>query len=228
MQSIFFNIKKIIIDKYGNYVIQYIIKNIIVINDENRKVIKNFNWNEIFKFILDDFVNYSNQKYSSNVIEKIFMIDELKPKMIEKLKNPEITRNLIFEKYGNYVIQKGLHFAEDKDKDIILQIIGYSSEDIQKVEFGKKLINKLMTKYPKLINFINDSQRNQNDLNENLIKINENKDNHIINDTLKKDNNNANNLPKHKNIQNNDAYGQIYKDKNSNDNTTKIINNDNL
>ena len=98
LQSIFFNIKKIIIDKYGNYVIQYIIKNIIVINDENRKVIKNFNWNEIFKFILDDFVNYSNQKYSSNVIEKIFMIDELKPKMIEKLKNPEITKNLIIEK----------------------------------------------------------------------------------------------------------------------------------
>ena len=223
LESIFFNIKKIIIDKYGNYVIQYIIKNIIIINDENRKEIKNFNWNEIFKFILDDFINYSTQKYSSNVVEKLFLINELKPKIFEKLKNPEITKNLIFEKYGNYVIQKGLNLAEDKDRDIILQIIAHFSNEFQKVEFGKKLINKLMTKYPKLINYINDNNKNMNNSNENLININNNKNNYINNNSIKNNNVISSNLLKNQNIENNINFEKPFKEKS--DNTKDKANN---
>jgi hypothetical protein len=154
LDSILINIKEIIVDKYGNYVVQYIIKNILLSNQKSQYV-KNLNLNEIFKFILDDFVNYSNQKFSSNVIEKLFTIDEIKPELIKKLKNPEIAKSLLFEKYGNYVIQKGLNFAEDNDREEIFKIIGDLSEELKKVEFGNKLLNKLLTKYPKLKDYLN-------------------------------------------------------------------------
>ena len=187
LESIFLNIKEIIIDKYGNYVIQYIIKNIITMDGENHQNIKKFNLHEIFKFILDDFVKYSNQKYSSNVIEKLFSIDELKPELYQKLKTPDITKNLLLEKYGNYVIQKGLNLAEDKDKDELLKIIGNLSEELKTIEFGNKLLNKLMTKYPKLINYMNDKKENDMMHNDN---INNNFNNNAINKIY---NNNCNN-----------------------------------
>ena len=162
LEIIFKNIKEIIIDKYGNYVIQFIIKNKINTDEENPQNIKKFNLTEIFNFIMDDFVNYSNQKYSSNVIEKLLILDELRPQIIIKLKNLEITRSLLFEKFGNYVIQKALHFADDNDKDELLKNIGILSEELRKVDFGNKLLNKLMTKYPKLINYMKGNDKNIN------------------------------------------------------------------
>ena len=166
LESILSNIKEIIIDKYGNYVVQYIIKNIITNNQKSHEI-KNINLLEIFKFILDDFVNYSNQKYSSNVIEKLFMIEELKQDLIEKIKDPKIVRSLLFEKYGNYVIQKGLNFAEDNDREEIFKIIGDLLEELKKVEFGNKLLNKLMNKYPKLKDYLNKNNISKQDINYN-------------------------------------------------------------
>ena len=216
LESIFLHIKEIIIDKYGNYVVQYIIKNLIDLNKDNQKNIKNFNWYEIFKFILDDFVNYSNQKYSSNVIEKLFTIDALKLKMIEKLKNRNITKNLLFEKYGNYVIQKSLLFAENKDRDELLRIIADLSEELINFDFGNKLLNKLTTKYPELINYIEQKNKNNSEKNEILKnkEVNSFKNNNIINNNINKESFNQNEI-------NNSNIGQFRNEKKIN----KINNN---
>ena len=217
LESVFINIKEIIIDKYGNYVVQYIIKNLINVENENQKEIKNFNWYEIFKFILEDFVNYSNQKYSSNVIEKLFTIEELKPKLIEKLKHPDIVRNLLLEKYGNYVVQKGLHFAEKKDRDVLLKIIADLSDELKNIDFGNKLMNKLMTKYPELIKYMNDKDKKAEELkgksmnNDGHIYIN---NKYISNDDVDKVNNNQK-------IKNNDTLDKFCNDKKYNKTNTK-------
>ena len=209
LESILSNIKEIIIDKYGNYVVQYIIKNIII-NSQKSQEIKNLNLHEIFKFILDDFVNYSNQKYSSNVIEKLFMLEELKQDLIEKLKNPKIARSLLFEKYGNYVIQKGLNFAEDNDREEIFKIIGDLSEDLKKIEFGNKLLNKLLNKYPKLKDYLNKNNKNMQDTNSNNKSEDDKKGLNNING-----NNNANMVLNPNYILKNNDINKLYKDKNT-------------
>ena len=191
LEIIFSNIKEIFVNKYGNYVVQYIIKNII---NNNTKKLKKFNFNEIFKFIFNDFISYSNQKYSSNVIEKLFTIKELKNDMIQKIKNPEIIKALLLENYGNYVVQKGLNYAENDDRNNILAIIGKLSEELKQVEFGNKLLNKLMIKYPNLIDYMSDKNVNNNFNNINKPKTN--KENNIIN-------NNENYIYNQNNINNN-------------------------
>ena len=208
VECILSNIKEIIIDKYGNYVVQYIIKNIII-NSQKSQDIKKFNFREIFKFILDDFVNYSNQKYSSNVIEKLFSIEELRQDLIEKLKNPEIAKNLLFEKYGNYVIQKGLNFAEINDREEIFKIIGNLSNELKKVEFGNKLLNKLLTKYPKLKEYLNKNNKHKQDMNNNHNLENDKK--YINNNSI----NIVNMVHNSEYKLNNNDINKLYKDKNN-------------
>ena len=114
--------------------------------------------------------------------------------MIQKIKNPEIIKALLLENYGNYVVQKGLNYAENDDRNNILAIIGKLSEELKQVEFGNKLLNKLMIKYPNLIDYMSDKNVNNNFNNINKPKTN--KENNIIN-------NNENYIYNQNNINNN-------------------------
>ena len=46
---------------------------------------------------------------------------------------------------------------------------GNLSEELKTIEFGNKLLNKLMTKYPKLINYMNDKKENDMVNNDNKL-----------------------------------------------------------
>ncbi len=60
LKNLIFISKHLMTDIYGNYVIQYLLS----LNDSN------FN-SCLIKYILNDLVFLSKQKYSSNVIEKV-------------------------------------------------------------------------------------------------------------------------------------------------------------
>ena len=138
------------------------------------------------------------------------MLEELKQDLIEKLKNPKTARSLLFEKYGNYVIQKGLNFAEDNDREEIFKIIGDLSEDLKKIEFGNKLLNKLLNKYPKLKDYLNKNNKNMQDTNSNNKSEDDKKGLNNING-----NNNANMVLNPNYILKNNDINKLYKDKNN-------------
>ena len=213
LESIFIKIKEIVIDQYGNYVIQYVLK---IIKEQN---ITKYNLKEIFKFIIEDLVTYSNQKFCSNVIEKLFGVDELKIALLAKLEQPEIMKALLVAHFGNYVVQKALNYSNTDEQNKLLKIIATMVGDLKKLEFGFKLYNKLVSKYPTLLTIIyNTSKTNEQNLddNENNEDINNEE-----NDDNEHDNSNSNENINHFSRSNNDI-------KNNNIMENKDINNDNI
>jgi hypothetical protein len=133
----------LIVDQYGNYVIQYIIK----INGNERN-------ENIFNVIIKDLTFYSNQKFSSNVLEKFFLFDNLKEKLIDKIMEGDNLKKMLFDLYGNYVVQKALLYCDVYSKNQLLYKIAPLLEELKTLNFGLKLYHKLTIKYPCLLNIV--------------------------------------------------------------------------
>ena len=61
---------------------------------------------------------------------------------------------LLFAQFGNYVIKKALNYSNKDEQNKLLIIIATMVEDLKKLEFGFKLYNKLISKYPSLLTII--------------------------------------------------------------------------
>ena len=138
----------LITNQFGNYVYQCI----LMLKDEK------INY-KIIEIIYDKIIPLCKEKYSSNVIEKILDINNpiLVNQLIEDItKNENKILELLTNKYGNYIIQKILNISHDKKLIFrILNIIAKNILIINNAPFGKKLICKLIEKYPILTDFIN-------------------------------------------------------------------------
>ena len=133
----------LISNQFGNYVYQCL----IFLNDERIIV-------EIYKIIYHQLVALCKEKYSSNVIEKIF---DIKNKMIVKnivrhiCESEENIIELVTDQYGNYIIQKIINTVMDQSLIMkILNVIRRNVHEIYKIPFGKKLILKLSKRYKNL------------------------------------------------------------------------------
>ena len=133
----------LIVDQYGNYVIQFIIK----LNGNERN-------ENIFNIIIKDLTFYSNQKFSSNVLEKFFLFDDLKEKLIDKIMEGDNLKIMLFDLYGNYVVQKALLYCDVYSKNQLLYKIAPLLEELKTLNFGLKLYHKLTIKYPCLLNIV--------------------------------------------------------------------------
>ena len=154
VDTLFDNINKCINDEFGNISLKRIIK----LNNEN--------YNEkIFNYIKDNLVNLSCQKYSSNVIEAcIDNTTSLKKKTIEKLiENENNIHDLIFDQFGNYIIQNALQNGEEKEFNIIIENIKKNEKQLKQSQHGKIIFEKLMKNYKQ---YLVDNKTNKND-NEN-------------------------------------------------------------
>ncbi len=180
LENISNNSMFLILNQYGNYVIQFVIsKNIIPIND---KIVEGF---------IDNLIILAKQKYSSNVIEKCFdyCSNKMKERIINQLSDEKIIRDLLKDMYGNYVLQKTLSMIQDtKKKQFFLQIVGSELGNLQYLPFGPKLIKKLILSFPELkkysnqINLLNNNYNNMlnpgnyymnlNQLNRQMINLN--------------------------------------------------------
>ena len=138
----------LIIDQFGNYVIQ----SILFLNNNKYS-------SEIALRISESAPYYSKHRYSSNVIEKCFDFCGKRERniLIEKICTPEIITDLILDEHGNYVMQKALYYADYEVKEEILKIVKPLIPKIRNTSFGDKLLNRLFSMYPKLNN------RNLND-----------------------------------------------------------------
>ena len=128
-------------DQYGNYVVQYCIN--LCDYEINKIFIKNF---------LINIIQFSTQKYSSNIIEKcIDCCDETSREIIiQKFCDKEIVEKLLFDMYGNYVLQKVINLSKEPLTSKFLEMIGPLMKNLNNYNFGQKLYNKLITSFPNL------------------------------------------------------------------------------
>ncbi len=130
-------IEELINDKYGNYTIQTVFK---LFNDKIN--------NRIYKYIDENLLQLSKEKFSSNVIDKCIIKDyEKSSKLIESILHKNIIKDIIVDQYGNYVVQKMLNIS---DKEVCIKIIEQIKPilgDLQKTNIGKKIYEKLFQNY---------------------------------------------------------------------------------
>ena len=140
----------LIIDKIGNYLIQYLLSlcDGKITSEITNKIINNISF-------------YSKHKYSNYVIEKIFICANIfdKNRIITKLSSPEIMSDLIFDQQGNYTILKALMYADEEKRNIMLNIISNLEQKIKESSHGKIFLNKVYN-----IKFVN-KNKNYNTFN---------------------------------------------------------------
>lgn len=164
VDNIIKNFASFINDEFGNISLKRLIK----LNNENYN-------SKIFPCIKDSIINFSCQKFSSNVIEAC--IDNnttLKKKTIEKLIEDDcIISKLIIDQFGNYIVQKALQNSEQKEFDIIINIIKNNEKKLKQSQHGKVVYEKLMKNYKKYL--IDDKVEKGNNKNKNKKHNNGNK-----------------------------------------------------
>ena len=97
--------------------------------------------------------------------------------IIAKLEDPEIMKALLFEQFGNYVVQKALNYSNKDEQNILLNIIATLVEDLKKLDYGLRLYNKLISKYPSLLSIIHNLYKKNNNINVNNDLTFDNKEN---------------------------------------------------
>ncbi|PVU93652.1 hypothetical protein BB561_003142 [Smittium simulii] len=142
LKSINSQIPILIIDKFGNYVLQQIIKN---------STAKDVNDSEVVSYVINNFVKCSKHKIASNVVElSLPLIDEKKlSKIIYLVFTIEDTRKskpllieLIQDKFANYVIQKLLVAVKDSDFKALATLITKFLPEIRTISSTKNFVTK--------------------------------------------------------------------------------------
>ena len=133
------NLPLIITDQFGNYLIRHIIHNLN--NPINEILFQNININIMY---------YSNQKYSSNVVENCLDNKKFRESIIKEFSKQYIFNFIFLNEYGNYVIQKVLSLAEEDKRNIFFNYIIQARKKLKTLPFGPKLMSKLIINYPKL------------------------------------------------------------------------------
>ena len=127
-KKIYENTLNLIVHQYGNYVIQVIME-----NWESNEL------DDIVNLCKDKYLFLSNQKYSSNVVERII---EKSKENLEYYINQICCESNLFEviknNFGNYVIQKAVKLSSGKIQEKLIKEI---MKNLDKLE-DKKIINK--------------------------------------------------------------------------------------
>ena len=93
------------------------------------------------------------------------------------MEDPEIMKALLFEQFGNYVVQKALNYSNKNEQNILLSLIATLVEDLKKLDYGFRLYNKLISKYPNLLSIIHNLYKKNYNINENNDLALDNKEN---------------------------------------------------
>ena len=138
IKSIEENLVSIITDQYGNYCIQ----SIVLFQDVKIK-------ENIIEQIAKNICFYSNQKFSSNVVEKCFEDNLIKDKVMKKMLIEENFHSMLLDNFGNYVVQKAINCSDEETQEKFFQMLVPLIPQLQKLNFGQKLFSKLLIQYPK-------------------------------------------------------------------------------
>ena len=136
-KNVLLNLKDIITDQFGNYVIQNILLK------TNTEILQNF-----VDEIKNNIILYSNNKFASNAVEKCFQNDRIKNEVLKLFMSKDIFNKIILDKFGNYVAQKAIAAADDQDRKILIDLLKLTIPELKNKYFGEKLISKIQFLYP--------------------------------------------------------------------------------
>ena len=146
LHSIANNSYNILNNQFAHYVIQYVIS--LCDLEINHILVLN---------LLSDFLNFSSMKYSSSIIEKCMQFSDKSTivLILEKMCSEyNLVERMLFDMYGNYVLQRALSIATEPYRSVLLELIAPKMESLKIISFGKKLYNKLISSYPELNMYI--------------------------------------------------------------------------
>ena len=161
-------------DQYGNYAIQFALS---LKDEEANKII-------ISQYLYNFGKNISN-KISSNVYEKVLEFSDFNTKqyIIQTLCNPETVKNLLYDTYGNYVLQKTLLASHEPYRSKYIQYIAPLIDGLKNFPNGLIIIHKIISHFPELQNYVQiNSNKNKgynaiNNKNNNMFSGNFNRNN---------------------------------------------------
>jgi hypothetical protein len=144
-------------------------------------------------------MKFSTQKYSSNIIEKCMdCCDEDTRELIaNKYCEPSIIEKLLFDMYGNYVLQKIISISKEPLTSKYLSIIGPLMKKLNSYSFGQKLYNKLLSSFPNLSAYVgikNEGGKNKKFKNKKSNYNNMNMNNNEMDGYMGNINNNMNGI----------------------------------
>ena len=144
-KKIYLNIIEIATNKNGCYFLKKYFETTSILNFKNNKLKE-----KILNSIILNLNFYSKQKFSSNVVEICLENDLVKNTIINEIMKEGNFKDLIFDKYGNYVIQKAISSVDDNTRIKMFNILIPLIPKLKKYTFGQKLLSKLIFKYPNL------------------------------------------------------------------------------
>ena len=187
-------------DQFGNYAIQFALslKNEVA----NQIIISQY---------LNDFQKNISNRISSNVYEKVLEFSDFQTRqhIIKSLCNFETVKSLLYNSYGNYVLQKTILASNEPYRSMYIKYMAPLIDGLKNLPNGYIIIHKILNHFPELQSFSsNNSKMNKNyNINSNMsnnmkgFNINNNNNNHkrngknIFNDrNNNKNNNNFHNI----------------------------------
>lgn len=128
-------------DKYGNYLTQFALE--LKIKEINAIIINKY---------FNNFIEYSSQKIASNVFEKCFEFaePEVKIQIIANICTPSMVKQLLFNMYGNYILQKAMIASDEPYRTMFLQMVAPLMGSLSLFPFGNIVICKLLNTFPEL------------------------------------------------------------------------------
>ena len=169
-------------DQYGNYAIQYALS----LKDE-----------EVNKIIISQYLgnfqkNISN-KISSNVYEKVLEYCDFNTKqyIIKSLCNFETVKNLLYDTYGNYVLQKTLLASTEPYRSMYIKFIAPLIDGLKNLPNGLIITHKIISHFPELLNYvqINKTKIPNFNMYNNYNNVSNNMNNYNINNNFNMKNN---------------------------------------
>ena len=154
-------------DQYGNYAIQFVLS---LKDEEANKII-------ISKY-LNDFQNNISNKISSNVYEKVLEFSDFNTKqyIIKSLCNFETVKRLLYDTYGNYILQKTVLISNEPYRSMYIKFIAPLIDGLKNMPNGLIIIHKILNNFPEIQNYIETYSYNNynyyynmnNNLNQNM------------------------------------------------------------
>ena len=142
VNSIIKDMPNLINDEYGNYTIQLIVS---FHNEEYNKI--------IFDYFKKNLVFLSNQKFSSNVIDRAIIQDNQDSiSLINYMIENKLIKDLIINHYGNYVVQKALSISNGNTFIEIIEQIKPMIEKLKSTSIGRKIYEHICHQYGNFFN----------------------------------------------------------------------------
>lgn len=147
LEQVYKFLLKLIEDQYGNYVVQHVIQH------GNEGTLGN-----IIKGLKGHVLEKSQHKYASNVVEKVIVHAsakdraELITEVLTKIEQPGVNGDkvgvtpvnlMIKDQFANYVVQKMIDLAEEKQRSDLIELIRKEAEVLRSFPYGKHILRFL-------------------------------------------------------------------------------------